>query len=49
MKYICPKCGQEVAHLMLPSNPPKTQNKCFNCGWSGDIKSRDNDEEIIAT
>lgn len=38
MKLICPKCGKEVAHLMLPMNPPKYQNRCFGCGWVGEVR-----------
>ena len=30
---ICPKCGHEVEHLMICTNPPIPQKKCYNCGW----------------
>ena len=35
MKIIetCPICGHDLVDLILTSNPPIPQKKCFNCGW----------------
>lgn len=35
MKIIetCPKCGHDLVDLVLTTNPPIPQKKCFNCGW----------------
>ena len=30
----CPKCGHDLRDLILASNPPIPQKKCFGCGWS---------------
>lgn len=29
----CPKCGHDLADLVLMTYPPIPQKKCFNCGW----------------
>ena len=29
----CPKCGHDLQDLILASNPPIPQKKCFGCGW----------------
>lgn len=30
----CPKCGHYLHDMILASNPPIPQKKCFSCGWS---------------
>ena len=29
----CPKCGHDLQDLILTTNPPIPQKKCFSCGW----------------
>lgn len=29
----CPKCGHDLTDLILATNPPIPQKKCFSCGW----------------
>lgn len=29
----CPKCGGNLMNLILTTNPPIPQKKCFSCGW----------------
>lgn len=31
---ICPKCGEKMTETMLFSIPPKTQYKCWKCGYT---------------
>ena len=34
----CPKCGKAIYinnTLVLTSNPPQRQYRCFECGWTG--------------
>lgn len=31
--YTCPKCGHDLVDLVLTTNPPIPQKKCFSCGW----------------
>ena len=33
VQYTCPKCGGDLQKLILCSNPPQEQLKCFSCGW----------------
>ena len=30
----CPKCGHDLTDLIIATNPPIPQKKCFGCGWS---------------
>ena len=30
----CPKCGHDLTDLVIATNPPIPQKKCFGCGWS---------------
>lgn len=32
--YTCPKCGNDLQELCLPSIPPQYKIECFKCGWS---------------
>lgn len=32
--YTCPKCGKDLQSVMLTTNPPQHQYKCYGCGWS---------------
>lgn len=38
---VCPKCGNEIQELILPSNPPQRQNRCFSCQWQGEQRKAD--------
>lgn len=29
----CPKCGGDLVDLVIATDPPIPQKKCFNCGW----------------
>ena len=29
----CPKCGHDLHDLVIATNPPIPQKKCFECGW----------------
>ena len=29
----CPKCGYDLHDLVIATNPPIPQKKCFNCDW----------------
>lgn len=29
----CPKCGHDLHDLVIATNPPIPQKKCFGCGW----------------
>lgn len=29
----CPKCGHDLHDLVIATNPPIPQKKCFCCGW----------------
>lgn len=29
----CPKCGHDLQDLVITTNPPIPQKKCFSCGW----------------
>lgn len=29
----CPKCGHDLTDLVITTNPPIPQKKCFSCGW----------------
>lgn len=29
----CPKCGYDLHDLVIATNPPIPQKKCFCCGW----------------
>lgn len=33
IRYTCPKCGADLRHSILTSNPPKNRVDCPNCGW----------------
>lgn len=30
----CPKCGNDLSHLTLATNPPIPRKECWSCGWS---------------
>lgn len=47
MKMICPKCRAEVTAVLLLSHPPKSQNKCYLCGWNGEIRETAPDKGTI--
>lgn len=29
----CPKCGHDLTDLVIATDPPIPQKKCFGCGW----------------
>lgn len=31
--YTCPKCGHDLRHTQICTNPPIDQSECPNCGW----------------
>lgn len=31
--YTCPKCGHDLRHIQICTNPPIDQSECPNCGW----------------
>ena len=32
IKDVCPKCGGHVLDIVIATNPPIPQKRCFNCG-----------------